>query len=396
MTGLGGGAASLFRSGGAAPLFNFNVGSYYDIRPAKWGSYGMSQANWQTIFGLISAPWHNVADAQSFVTHPQENNRSNPQPGVIFGITGFPSGVYEFTCDGASGADADPGFGAPGGRGLARMNVNPTMILYFVVGQGGIYTGGADRSVHQPWYYPNPGGWNGGGDAGAQNSGTMYSGSGGGSTDIRLNGTALSDRIMVAGGGGGATDQNYMVGGAGGGFNQDGGDGGNSGNSNGAKGGTTSAGGSGALYNGSLYETYMNGSSWLGGSGYDGSSAVQSANAAGGGGGGYYGGGGAVDESGPNASGSGGGSGYANTSAVFNVSGTVGGAANGNSSWSVNNNSVNSNGRTSFIDAQGNSQNVTATASNNSPYTSYQGDGGISHINRRFGGNGKIRIDRIS
>ena len=63
------------------------------------------------------------------------------------------------------------------------------------------------------------------------------------------------------------------------------------------------------MYNGTLYEPYMNGSLWEGGFGYDGSQPVSSANAAGGGGGGYYGGGGAVDESGSNASGSGGGSG---------------------------------------------------------------------------------------
>ena len=397
MTGFGGGAASLSNAGGGAePLFNFNVGAYYDLRPGKFGSYGMAQSNWQAVFGLISAPWHNVAAAQVFVTHPQENSRGNPAPGVIFGITGFPSGVYEFTLDGGSGADADPGFGAPGGRGMARMNVRPEHTLYFVIGQGGIYTGGADRTTNQPWYYPNPGGWNGGGAAGAQNSSTMYSGSGGGSTDIRLDGTALSDRIMVAGGGGGATDQNYMVGGAGGGFNQNGGDGGQNGNSNGAKGGTTSAGGSGALYNGTLYETYMNGALWSGGRGYDGSQPVASANAAGGGGGGYYGGGGAVDESGSYASGSGGGSGYANTSVVFNVSGTVGGAANGNPSWTANASSVNGSGRSSYISANGNSQSVTDNASDNSEYQNYQGDGGISYINNRYGGNGKIRIDRIS
>lgn len=398
-TGLGGGAASLFRGSGALPpLFNFNVGSYFDLRPAKWGSYGMSSSEWQTIFGQLNVPWHNVAAAQTFVTHPQENNRSNPEPGVIFGITGFPTGVYEFTLDGASGADADPGFGAPGGRGMARMNVNPSLTLYFVIGQGGIYTGGADRSNHSSWYYPNPGGWNGGGDAGAQNSNTMYSGSGGGSTDIRLGGTALGDRIMVAGGGGGATDQNYMVGGAGGGFNQNGGDGGQNGNSNGAKGGTTTGGGSGALYNGSLYDSYMNGTSWLGGSGYDGSNTVNSANAAGGGGGGYYGGGGAVDEAGPNASGAGGGSGYANTSEVFNVSGTVGGAANGNPNWSANHTPVNSSGRQgTYYSALSTSVNAgVGDKFNDAQYTDWQNYGNNTKMNYRMGGNGKIRIDRIS
>ena len=203
---------------------------------------------------------------------------------------------------------------------------------------------------------------------------------------------------LLVTGGGGATDQNYMVGGAGGGFNQNGGDGGQNGNSNGAKGGTTTGGGSGALYNGTLYDTYMNGTSWLGGSGYDGSNTVQSANAAGGGGGGYYGGGGAVDEQGPNASGSGGGSGYANTSVVSNVSGTVGGAANGNPSWTANNGSVNSNGRQgTYYNALSQSVNANNLDKfDDGAYTDWQSYGNNSYMNYRFGGNGRIRIQRIT
>ena len=46
-----------------------------------------------------------------------------------------------------------------------------------------------------------PGGWNGGGNATAFRD--CNNGSGGGATDIRINGTTLNHRIMVAGGGGG-------------------------------------------------------------------------------------------------------------------------------------------------------------------------------------------------
>ena len=52
-----------------------------------------------SLFSSLSVPWDGVAAAQSFTQHYQENNRSNPEPGVIVGLNGFPSGVYEFTLD---------------------------------------------------------------------------------------------------------------------------------------------------------------------------------------------------------------------------------------------------------------------------------------------------------
>jgi prepilin-type N-terminal cleavage/methylation domain-containing protein len=61
------------------------------------------------------------------------------------------------------------------------------------------------------------GGWNGGG---SRISGSW--GAGGGATDIRRGGTALTDRIIVAGGGGGSYDNGWDIwdqGGAGGGLN---------------------------------------------------------------------------------------------------------------------------------------------------------------------------------
>jgi hypothetical protein len=387
-------------------LFNFSIGTSYTIRPITFGSFGMSQSRWDTIFSALSAPWFsnrlpNVTYSQviNHYNNPNEVARGNPEPGGIFSIKGFPLGTYEITLAGGAGADADPGFGAPGGIGTFTINIDPSMELYFSIGQGGIYTGGASRSSHTPWYYPNPGGWNGGGAAGAQNSSAMYSGSGGGSTDIKLNGTSLSNRIAVVGGGGGATDQNYNTGGAGGGFNQNGQNGGYNPSFNAAgagQGGTTSAGGSGARKSGVVYESYMNGKLWEGGRGYDGTQPVNSANAAGGGGGGYYGGGGAVDESYPDAGGTGGGSGYLNTSVATLVSTSIGGANNGHPSWTLSAPSVNGSGKTDFVLYNVSSYDPSSTSSDNTRYSNYRSDGSHIYINRRWGKNGWITIKRIS
>jgi len=382
------------------PLFTFTVGTSFTFRPRRWGNYGMSSGDWFTNFLSYGVPWASLqGTALSYVTHPQENARSNPEPGVIWGVEGFPTGVYEFELRGGAGADADPGFGAPGGLGVGRITITPSDVIYFAVGQGGIYTGGADRNQHGVWF-PNPGGWNGGGDAGAQGSSSMFSGSGGGGTDIRLNGTDLSDRIMVVGGGGGSTDQNYNTGGYGGGFNQNGQAGGfqagPSSLSNAGQGGTLSGGGSGARKGGTLYQSYMNGGLWFGGNGFDESSpAVNNANAAGGGGGGYYGGGGAVDEGQPQAGGAGGGSGYADTSIVTVISSSGGGANNGHPSWTNGASSVNSNGKTSFTDFDGSTFDPGDTASNNAKYLNWR-SGARKDINRRYGQNGSIKITRIS
>ena len=396
----------LAASSGLAPKFNFGVGSSYTIRPATFGSIGMTNALWNTVFSSVSAPWtssiispYTSADVLSFINNPNEVSRGNPAPQGMFGVTGWPAGIYEFTLAGGGGADADPGFGAPGGLGTGRVALLPTDVVYFAVGQGGIYTGGAARSAFQPWYYPNPGGWNGGGAGGAQGTAQMYSGSGGGSTDIRINGSALANRLMIAGGGGGATDQNYNTGGYGGAFNQNGQLGGYGPSSfaqNAGQGGTQSAGGSGALYGGILFETYMNGALWSGGRGYDGTNAVGSANAAGGGGGGYYGGGGAVDETPSTGGGTGGGSGYANTGSVSNISGTNGGAANGNPSWTWSAPTVNGSGH-SLIDYTGSTFTPSINGFDNAQYTAFITNGGTSaYVNRRCGGNGYITVSRVS
>ena len=87
--------------------------------------------------------------------------------------------------------------GGTGGRLQCDFPVSPGNVLYiYVGGAGGVGTSGGGL-----------GGYNGGGQGGWRSDG-YRGGGGGGASDIRLNGTALSDRILIAGGAGGAGD-NY-------------------------------------------------------------------------------------------------------------------------------------------------------------------------------------------
>jgi len=196
-------------------------------------------------------------------------------------------------------------------------------------GKGAYMSGKMDVNPGD-WIYVNVGGldgYNGGGEGGYGNptDGVAdYAGSGGGASDIRIGGTGLIDRKIVAGGGGGAgrhyvngTCQPCGVGGDGGdggtlvgvdGMDAvDGGYGANIGG--GGKGGTQSAGGAGGL--GTEGNPGNPGTLGNGGIGIDGEYSV----AGGGGGGGYYGGGSGVNAnsspgSGVAGSGGGGGSSY--------------------------------------------------------------------------------------
>ena len=185
----------------------------------------------------------------------------------------IPAGVSEITVDmqGAAGGSGGPNTTGVGGRGARVQGVIPVTggsTLY-------IYVGGRGPSASvNAVNTNNPGGWNGGGGTYFTSDDNKRPGAGGGASDIRLGGTAFSDRIAVAGGGGGA----------GGWENVNGGDAGLNGeqgqlgpeNRPGGTGGTQSAGGTGA----------NSGSLGLGGAGRGGS------HGGGGGGGGYYGGGG--------------------------------------------------------------------------------------------------------
>jgi hypothetical protein len=221
---------------------------------------------------------------------------------------------------GANNFATYPGIGGYGGNIVAKVTVVPASVLQIRVGGAGALC-----------TVSNVGGWNGGGTAncmGYSNSGTMiYSGTGGGATDIRVTPYGINDRILVAGGGGGAGFNCFNgaeLGGAGGG------------QVGGAtvplcatapycgQGGTQAAGGVGGMsgttqWGGSGYAGY-------GGYGATGCSALEG----GGGGGGYYGGGGGFWNSG------GGGSDYYRPALATLVSETQGARAGSGSvtfSW---------------------------------------------------------------
>jgi hypothetical protein len=178
---------------------------------------------------------------------------------------------------GAQGG-GDNSVGGPGGMGgrvEARMSVTPGQTLNIFVGGQGDLTG-------------TPG-YNGGG-AGANGSAGSPGGGGGGASDIRINGTALSDRVIVAGGGGGGTENGGAApGGNGGGLiGQDGNMGDNLWGCTGltaATGGTQTTGGLAGVSSGCSW----NGNDGVFGIGGDTYPLYRSA----GGGGGWYGGGGA-------------------------------------------------------------------------------------------------------
>ncbi|MDO7854743.1 glycine-rich protein [Hymenobacter sp. CA1UV-4] len=155
-----------------------------------------------------------------------------------------PAGVTGLTLDmaGASGGGA----GGRGGRVQATLAVTPGQVLTFYIGGAGAASSASNAA----------GGYNGGGSSGLASGG-------GGATDVRVGGTGLADRVLVAGGGGGGSSYS---GGCGGGLVAC--DGGGSTFTVGGTGGSQSSGGSGASLGLGASGTYS-----------------------GGGGGGYYGGG---------------------------------------------------------------------------------------------------------
>ena len=158
-----------------------------------------------------------------------------------------------------------------GGRSAANIAVTPRSTVQVMVGGVG---------------QPNAGGFNGGGNA---------LNGGGGATDIRIGGTSLSDRVLVAGGGGGtggcADSTTSPVGGAGGGatgWNGQGTCGANGGGgASQTGGGTTPNGYSGSLGQGGGAPGAIGGGG--GGGYYGGGSGSQSEHGGAGGGGSGYG-----------------------------------------------------------------------------------------------------------
>lgn len=116
---------------------------------------------------------------------------------------------------GASGGfqgTISPTPGTYGGMVSAVLSGTPGAVLNLFVGGKGTDAG----MLAAPWGY---GGYNGGGDgvtvSSAPCTNNDHSAGGGGASDVRLNGVALTDRIIVAGGGGGMAGN--FPGGAGGG-----------------------------------------------------------------------------------------------------------------------------------------------------------------------------------
>ncbi|HLY03726.1 MAG TPA: hypothetical protein VKR56_14675 [Candidatus Cybelea sp.] len=204
-----------------------------------------------------------------------------------------PSGVTQLSVDARGGQGAGtsryPSEDPPGfpGRVRAVIPVKPGETLYVFVGGSG-----------------KKGGFNGGGAGGPGGSSKYKGNSGGGASDVRVGGSALGDRIIVAAGGGGAglavDAYGYGYGGNGGGLSgEPGGDGGGSycNHGHGGLGGTQSAGGTGGAGGEctTSKKAKSGGDGALGTGGAGGSarySSCSQAGGGGGGGGGYYGGGG--------------------------------------------------------------------------------------------------------
>ena len=165
-----------------------------------------------------------------------------------------------------------------GGKLTATYPVEPGSKIYIFVG------GRGDNATDT---FQGKGGFNGGGDGNNTGEyGPYCGGGGGGASDIRIGGSGLGDRVLIAGGGGGA-GSNYPNGG------DHGGDGGGESGTDGqadngtehescGRAGTQKAGGEGGQW--PSYLKGENGKLGRGGHAAD-------STAGGGGGGGYYGGG---------------------------------------------------------------------------------------------------------
>jgi glycine rich protein len=204
-----------------------------------------------------------------------------------------PAGVSEASFDlfGAQGGSVDGFFAGRGGRASAELALTPGATLTVVVGGAGGSSPGC--SFFKPG---GVGGVNGGAPGG---SGACEGPGGGGASDVRIGGTGLSDRVLVAGGGGGGANV----------FTDPGPHGGGGGGLSGEAGGPAGTGGSGGDQTGAS----GSGQPGTGSPGADGSpDCCFPPVGGGGGGGGYYGGAGGQ----PN-QGGGGGSGFGPPGVVF-------------------------------------------------------------------------------
>ena len=232
--------------------------------------------------------------SQSFTEYTSPHSMEFSYTGSLQTWT-VPSGVtsIEVTAVGASGQGT---YGGLGGYEQAVIPVTPGATL-------NVYVGGEGDGIG--------GGYNGGGGGNFGGSGNT---AGGGASDIRIGGTDLSDRVIVAGGGGGSADPSC------GGASSMWGEGGNGGGSSGEQGWEGAPGlGSGPLPGGGGGSETTGGAS---GGGIDTSSGSLGtggggSDCGGDGGGGFYGGGGgdSITCEGCTSGGGGGGSNYAEAAA---------------------------------------------------------------------------------
>jgi len=208
-------------------------------------------------------------------------------------------GYYKIETWGASGATSATS-GGLGSYASGEIYLNEGNILYVYVGDEG--TAGNTTSTFQG------GGYNGGGNA-------IYSaGAGGGATDIRIGGTSLNDRIMVAGAGGGSgAFSANSYGGAGGDL---------IGVTGGHHSSSFQGGGTGGYqqYGGTLGNGTVAGTIGTFGTGGNGGYEESYAHGSGAGGGGYYGGAGGSARNGGGGGGSSYISGYAGVNSVISNS----------------------------------------------------------------------------
>lgn len=241
----------------------------------------------------------------------------------------LPKGTYKLECWGAQGGNA-LNYGALGGQGgysCGTLTLNNKTLLHLYVGEKGYELEASDNTYGDGVSQISQRAFNGGGygfakDYKGYSSYFAAIGSGGGSSDIRINTDSIYSRIIVAGGGGGAA---YL-----GGYNESGNGGagggieglsGEIGSSNFksyyARGGTQTSGGTGTSYAydyGTTDVQMSNGYTVSGTFYYGADMSLQQqsgswSSACGGGGGGWYGGAAGCKNSG----GGGGGSGYVYT-----------------------------------------------------------------------------------
>jgi hypothetical protein len=230
-------------STGGVPIGSSSSGSNFPVTPTTTTTY-YAEANASS---AASQTFNYTGSAQTLTV-----------PAGVFSVSITANGAQGGLCNQGSYPAASGGLG---GRAAGNLAVTPGQVLNIYVGGQGSHSGA--------------GGYNGGGSA----AGSNYGSSGGGASGVRLGGTGLANRVIVAGGGGGGSCGSWSSPGGSGG--------GTSGSAGvctgctwtGGAGGTQSSGGAG----GCCYGTSPAGSSGNGG----GAPAFHNA----GGGGGYYGGG---------------------------------------------------------------------------------------------------------